>query len=145
MIDNKMTYTYSRLSIDNLGVVYVAENETSSIAEVKHTYMILDNEIEKKETRMKLSNKTFNILKEYFESTHGKKLKVIDIEKVNVVSSDLIPELEDNRMFVTIEEIEECFLTIFTMTLTEKCQDGRSHTIEISEETYMQLYKHHRG
>lgn len=137
-----LNYTYTRLEILGVATVYVAVNETKSVLEIQEPVLLLDNEITKNETSVQLSQREFKILNEYFESMYGKKLDKIDIESMSLLCCREIVGLEDEHVFVTIEESiapEEENEILYTMTLTEKCPEGRYHSIKLSKEAYVAL------
>ena len=139
-MDNSLVYIDTRLNILSVGNVYLAETITQSIVEVKNFYIILDNEVTKEETKVKLNNNEYTVLKDFFVSTHGKKLRQIDIEAEdnNLLCCLDVPNLEDESMFVTVEEIhdKENDNIIYSMTLTDKAE-GKYSSVELSEEVYI--------
>ena len=139
-MDNSLVYIDTRLNILSVGNVFLAETMTQSIVEVKNFYIILDNEVTKEETKVKLNNNEYTVLKDFFVSTHGKKLRQIDIEAEdnNLLCCLDVPNLEDESMFVTIEEVydKEKENIVYSMTLTDKAE-GKYSSVELSEEAYI--------
>lgn len=150
-MEKSLLYTDTRLYILSLGNVYVAETETTSVVEMKEYFMILDNEIVKGETKIKINHNEYAILKDFFESTHGKAIRKIDIEAEddNILTCFEVPELEDETLFVTVEEIldREAEKEFYSLTLTDKI-DNKYSSIELSKEAFIVLHdlcRRHRG
>lgn len=135
----ELEYTHTRLEIPSVATLYVAVNEVKTVVEVITPMIILDNEKVCCETLLPLDKGGFKELKEYFESIHGKKLKKIDIDKMNILCCREIPNLEDDLVFVTLEECLVGEDIMYTITLTEKSPTGGSHTIELNKESYICL------
>lgn len=145
-----LDYTHTRLEIGSVATVFVAVNEVKNVLEVQEPVLILDNERTGKETTMALNKGGYKILKEYFESTHGKVIDKIDIEEMSIICCREIPNLEDEYVFTTIEECFSPELSdeegeiLYTMTLTEKGSNGRYHSIKLSKDAYIALVEYCR-
>lgn len=138
MKDKKeLIYTHSRLQIEG-ATVFLAVNETENIVEQKYPVLILDNERHNEETTKAISVKTYDILKECFESLHGEKLPNVKVDKLDVSNCQPILELEDKGSFVSLIEYIEENNKKFLMVLTSKGDCGE-HAIHISEEAYNSL------
>lgn len=102
MKDKKeLIYTHSRLQIEG-ATVFLAVNETENIVEQKYPILILDNERHNEETTKAISVKTYDILKECFESLHGEKLPNVKVDELDVSNCQPILELEDKGSFVSL-------------------------------------------
>lgn len=139
-----MDYTATRLELEGLATLFLETNEVNNLLENKDFYLMLDNELLKREYRMKISQDTYDILKDFFESTHGEKLEEIDIEKRKVFHCFSLPCLEDEYVFVTMEqsiekEVVNCDV-LYTMTITEKSREGRYKSVKVSASVYSRLF-----
>lgn len=150
-MEKSLIYTDTRLNILSLGNVYVAETDTTSVVEMKEYFMVLDNEITKEEIKINLNKNEYSILKEHFESTHGKELRKIDVEAEddNLLTCFEVPELEDEMFFATVEEIidRESDEVFYSITLTDKIEN-KYNSVELSKEAFIVLHdlcRRHRG
>lgn len=150
MSGTKLNYIHTRLEIVSVGTMYLVINETNNILEAKTPLLVLDNERVGKETAIKLDQEDYEVLSKFFVGNHGKKLDKIDIESLQVLCCREIPELEDEHMFVTVEESiplessKEEEEIQYTITLTEKGNGGKYHSIKLNKDVYIALTKYCR-
>lgn len=130
-------YTYSRLQTA-FSAVYIANTEVETAVELEKYKIVLDNEVERKETMIEINAKTFNLLKGHFDSISGKNLEDINIDELVVLSCYPIKGLEDISSFVSIIEYHDGSSLRFLLVLTDKI-DGGEHSIEIGQDIYEEL------
>lgn len=143
MNNQELQYVYTRLGVEGVANVYLANSIPKSVLEIKKTQLVLDNEKLGRDISIDLNLSDYNVLEKYFLTLHGKKLDNIDIDNLNVLCCREIPMLEDELVFVTIEETSKGEDIMYTITITDK-HTGKSNSVELSKEVYVALVNYCR-
>lgn len=140
MSQERLLHCYTRLQTGGFAV-FLAEDEVDSVLQNKRYFLILDNEIIGEETRLSLMKQDYKILKEFFESMHGKELLPMNTDELDLVGAEVIPTLDTISAFICIDKTKG-ENPMYIVSLLEKGKNIGDCTMEISESVYKTLKKY---
>lgn len=140
MKEERFLHCYTRLQTGGFAV-FLAEDEVENLVVNKRYFLILDNETIGEETRLSLMKKDYDVLKEFFESTHGKELMPINTDELDLIDAEVIPTLDTIGAFVCIDKTKGD-KPMYIASLVEKGRGTGDCTMEVSEDAYKVLKKY---
>lgn len=135
MNKNNFIHTYTRLQTNGASVFLARDEDKENVLEVKKYYIILDNELTQEEMVREIPKSSYDVLKEFFESTHGKELPYLNTDSFDM-DDDEFSVVMDNMFAMLCVEKEKGDKPMYFATLIERGAREQECSMEISEKAF---------